>query len=84
MRLCRYARERINTMTTLSSLSNHYIIATTTDFTAKGGVSGYHVTRYDIMPIYLSLLIVIFSFMLWAATERIIIKITKKKKGDVS
>lgn len=77
-----YARERINTMINLSSISDHYIIATTTDFTTAGVVSGYHVAHYDIMPIYLSFLIVVFSTVMWKATERIITKITKKKRGE--
>ena len=64
----------------LSNLSDHYIIATTTDFTADGYISGYHVARTDIMPIYLSFLAVVFITILWKITEKILLKITKKNK----
>jgi hypothetical protein len=63
----------------LSGLSNHYIIATTTDFTPKGDVYAYHVSRIDIMPIFLAFVVVLFSLIMWDITRRILIIIRKKQ-----
>jgi len=39
----------------MQSLSDHYIIATTTDYAPHGGITGYHVMHIDIMPIYIGI-----------------------------
>jgi hypothetical protein len=67
-------------MLNLSTISDHYIVATTTDYTAAGVVSGYHVSHCDLMPLIIIFLIIIFAAAMWDITKRILLIIKKNTK----
>jgi len=56
------------------TLSDHYLVATSTDYTPDGDIYGYHVWHVDIMPIY----IVILIFIAFAVLKKTMISILKK------
>lgn len=65
----------------MQPLSNHYLIATTTDYNDAGDIYAYHVVRVDIMPVYSLIIALVACLFFWHVTLRIIAKLKKEKNG---